>query len=194
MACRLSMQQMAEQPQLARVYLPSALTSMKHYQTSKKNVTSLGQERDCLGQEARAAEALYTITGAQDQKLPVLMQPVQASGIITPAVPWIQPQVQRLENAGTRLKDQALAQNLIIFRERERRREMREQSGSAEVTALADRIRGTTQQAPTPTADLQQLNANMDIMERRATASLTGGTGAPQAGSSGLANQDANEA
>ncbi len=82
MACRLSMQQIAGQPQLVQVYLPSTLTSMKQYQTLKKNITSLGQERDHLGQEVRAAKALYTIIGAQGQRLPVLMQPVQASGIV----------------------------------------------------------------------------------------------------------------
>ncbi len=41
---------------------------------------------------------------------------MQASGIATPAVPRIQLQELRLKNAGTKLKDQALAQNLIIFK------------------------------------------------------------------------------
>ncbi len=81
---------------------------------------SLEQEHDHLGREARAAKDLYTVTGEMGQKLPVPMQPVQASGIAAQAVPWIQPQEMHLKNAGTRLKDQVLAQNLIIFSERER--------------------------------------------------------------------------
>ncbi len=90
---------------------------MKHYQTSKKNLDSLSQEWDHLGREMRAAQALYTSTGAHGQQQMVLMQPVQASRI---AAPQIQPSELRLRNAGTTLKDQVMAQNLIYFGERER--------------------------------------------------------------------------
>ncbi len=69
----------------------------------------------------RATQALYTITGTHGQQMSVLMQPVYASGITTPAVPWIQPRELHLKNAGTMQKDQAMAQNLIFFRERDRK-------------------------------------------------------------------------
>ncbi len=193
MACRLSVQQIAGQPQLSQVYLPSALSSVKHYQTLKKKVMSLGQEQDRLSWEVRAAEALYTVTGVQGQRLSVLMQPVHASGIVTLVVPRIQLQELCLKNAGTRLKDQALAQNLIIFGEREREREQMEQSGSTEVATLASMIGGTAQPAPTSTADQQQTDANMDMTEK-CDSKATGETGAQQAGSSGSASKDADKA
>ncbi len=90
---------------------------------SKKNIDSLSQERDHLGREARATEALYTATRPEGQRLLELMQPAQASRITAPAVARIQLQELCLNNARTMLKDQALAQNLIFFGERERERE-----------------------------------------------------------------------
>ncbi len=187
------MYQYAGQPQPTQVYLPSALATVKHYPTSLKNVTSLGQEWDHLSREARAAEALYTITGMQGQRLPVLMQPAQASGIAGLTLLLIQPQDLHLKNAGTRLKDQALAQNLIILGKRERESTQREQSRSAEVTALANTISGTIPQAPVSTAAQQQPDADMDTMEK-CDGELTGETEAQQAGSSGPANKDADKA
>ncbi len=102
------------------VYLPLAPTGVKHYQMSKKNIDSLSQEWDRLGRKVRASQALYTATGVHGQHMSVLMQPVQASMITVPAVPQIQPQELCLKNVRTTLKDQALAQNLIFFGERER--------------------------------------------------------------------------
>ncbi len=121
------------------------------------------------------------------------MQLAQASWITAQAVPQIQLQEMRLKNAGTRLKDQALALNLIIFSEQEREREQKEQSGSTEVTALAATIGGTTQLAPASKADQQQMDADMDITEK-GDDKMTKGTGAQQSGSSGLASKDTNEA
>ncbi len=118
MVHQMMVQQQARQPMPSRVYLPSAPTGAKHYQTSKKNIDSLSQEWDHLGREVRAVQALYTTTGVHGQQMSVLMQPVQASGITALAVLQIQLQELCLKNAGTMLKDQALAQNLIFFGER----------------------------------------------------------------------------
>ncbi len=92
---------------------------MKHYQTSKKNLDLLSQDRDHLGRKTRSAQALYTTMGMHGQQQMVLMQPTQATGIAEPPIPWILPSELCLRNAGTTLKDQAMAQNLIYFRERE---------------------------------------------------------------------------
>ncbi len=94
-------QQQAGHPMPTQVYLPSAPMSLKHYQTSKKSLDSLSQEWDCLGRQTRAAQVLYTSTGAHDQQQMVLTQPVQASRIIAQPVPQIQPSELRLRNAGT---------------------------------------------------------------------------------------------
>ncbi len=83
----------------AQTYLPSTPSGMKYYQTLHKSVMSLGQEWDCLSREARATEALYTATGLEGQRMSVLMQPAQASGIAALPVPQIQPQELRLKNA-----------------------------------------------------------------------------------------------
>ncbi len=56
------------------IYLPSAPVDTKHYQMSKKSLESLSQERDHLGRETRATQALYTSTGAHGQQQTVLMQ------------------------------------------------------------------------------------------------------------------------
>ncbi len=102
------------------MYLPLAPTGVKHYQMFKKNLDSLSQEQDRLGRETRAAQALYTSTGAHGQQQTVLMQPALASGIAALLVPQIQPSELHLKNAGTMLKDQTMAQNLIFFGERAR--------------------------------------------------------------------------
>ncbi len=120
MAHQMMVQQQARHLMPTWVYLPSAPVGMKHYQTSKKNLNSLSQEQDRLGRETRATQALYTSTGAHDQQMMVLMQPMQAPRIATLPVPQIQSLELRLKNAGTMLKDQAMAQNLIYFGERER--------------------------------------------------------------------------
>ncbi len=147
-ARRLSMQQIAGQPQLSWLYLPSTPTSVKHYKTLKRSMASLGQERDHLSREARATEEHYTATSELGQTLPVLMQPAQASGITTQAVPRIQAQELCLKNAGARLRDQALAQNLINFSQREKECEQKEQSRSADVATLAHTIGRIAQPAP----------------------------------------------
>ncbi len=121
MAHQMMVQQQAGQPLQTLVYLPSVPTGMKPYQMSKKNIDALSQEQDHLGRETRAAQALYTTTGMHGQQMSVLMQPVQASRITTLAVPQIQPLELHLKNAGTMLKDQAMAQNLIFFGERDRK-------------------------------------------------------------------------
>ncbi len=122
MARQMQMQQQVQQQArhlvLTYVYLPSALVGMKHYQTSKKNINALSQEQEHLGREARAAQVLYTSTGVLGQPQMVLTQPTQVSGIIELPVPWIQLSELCLRNAGTMLKDQVMAQNLIFFGER----------------------------------------------------------------------------
>ncbi len=147
----LLVQQLQGQPPLAWVYLPSTPSRVKYYQTSNKSIMSLSQERDCLGREVRAAEVLYTATGPLCQQMSMLMQPVQASRIAAPPVPQIQPQELCLKNARTALRDQVMAQNLIIFGEREC--EKKGQSGSAEVATLTSTIRGTTLTATEPSAE-----------------------------------------
>ncbi len=117
-ACWLTVQQLQGQLPPAQVYLPSAPSGMKYYQTLHKSVTSLGQEWDHLSREARAAEELYTTTGPLGQRMSMLMQLAQASRIAALPVPQIQLQELHLKNAGTALRDQAMAQNLIIFGER----------------------------------------------------------------------------
>ncbi len=119
MVHQMMVQHQARQPMPSRVYLPSALTGVMHYQTLKKNIDSLSQEWDHLDGEARATQALYTATGAHGQQMSVLVQPAQTSGIAAPAVLQVQPQELHLKNARTMLKDQALAQSLIFFGERE---------------------------------------------------------------------------
>ncbi len=165
MVHQMMVQQQAGHPMLSWVYLPSAPTGVKHYQTSMKNIDSLSQEWDHLGREARAAQVLYTTTGMHGQETSFLMQPAHASGITAPVVPWIQLQELCLKNAGTTLMDQALAQNLIFFRERERGRKQRGQSRSTEVATLADMIGGTAP-TPAPPAEQQQTEANMEVMEQ----------------------------
>ncbi len=194
-AHRLSVQQLQGQLQPGRVYLPSAPSSMKYCQTSNKSVTSLGQERDRLGREVRAAEVLYTATGPEGQRLSVLMQPAQASGIAALPVPQIQPQELHLRNAGATLRDQAMVQNLIVFGERER--EKKEQSGSTEVAALTSTIGGTTPMAPKPTAEQRQVDADMDT-GKQSNGKTVEEAEAQQPGqqpeSSGLATKDASQA
>ncbi len=69
------------------------------------------------------------------QQQTVLMQPVQTSGIDELLALQIQPSELCLRNAGVTLKDQAMAQNLIYFVEREHTG--KEQTGSDAVTVLA---------------------------------------------------------
>ncbi len=64
---RLSVQQMAGQPQPMQVYLLSALSGVKYYQMLNKRIASPSQEWDRLSREVRAAEALYTTTGPEGQ-------------------------------------------------------------------------------------------------------------------------------
>ncbi len=182
---------MARQPQLAQAYLPSTLSGVRYYQTSNKSITSLGQEWDRLGREARAAEELYTATSPLSQQMSMLMQPAQASRIAALPVPQIQPQELHLKNAGTALSDQAMAQNLIIFGEREC--EKKQQSVSDEVTALASMIGKTVPTAPKPTDELRQVDANMDTGEK-SESKMVGEAEAQQAGSSGLATEDVSKA
>ncbi len=102
------------------VHLPLPLVgSPRLYQTSKKILTTLSQERDHLGREMRAAQALYMHMGTTGQQQTVLMQPTQETRIAELPVPWIQPLELHLKNAGVALKDLAMAQNLIFFGERE---------------------------------------------------------------------------
>ncbi len=58
--------------------------------------------------------------GTMGQQQTVLMQPAQVTGIAELLVPWIQLAELQLKNAGVTLKDQAMAQNLIFFEDRER--------------------------------------------------------------------------
>ncbi len=161
------MQQQAGQLQATRVYLPSAPTSVKPFQMSTRNVMSLAQEHEHLGREVRASVELYMVTGDQGQKLPVLLQPVQASErAADEEVPTIQLQELCLRNAGPRIRDQALAQNLIIFNKREKDCVMKEQSENRDVTALADTISGASLSAPILRASQLQLDAAMDTTEK----------------------------
>ncbi len=106
---------------LMRVFLPSApMGVLKLYETSQKSLNVGSQERKHLSREARAAQALYMHTRRMGQTQMVLTQPAQATGIAEPPVPQILPLELRLKNAGVVLKDQAMAQNLIFFGERER--------------------------------------------------------------------------
>ncbi len=120
------------------------------------------------------------------------MQPAQASGITAQAVPRIQAQELCLKNTGAKLRDQALAQNLIIFSQQEKEHEQKELSGSADMVTLAHMISWTVRPAPVQRADQQQADADMDMMEK-ANGKMTEGTGAQQLGSSGSASKDAKE-
>ncbi len=103
MACQMQqqVQQQAGHLMPMCIYLPSApVGGMKLYQTSKKSLEALSQEREHLGRETRAAQALYTSTGLLAQQQMVLMQPVQASGIAELPALQIQPSELCLRNAG----------------------------------------------------------------------------------------------
>ncbi len=109
MVRQMQVQQQAGHPMPMRIFLPSAPMGVpKLYQTSQKSLNMGSQER-----------VLYTHTGRMGQTQTVLMQPVQATGITEPPVPQILPSELRLKNARVKLKDQAVAQNLLFFGERE---------------------------------------------------------------------------
>ncbi len=125
MVCQMQMQQQVQQqaghPMLMCVFLPSAsMGVLKPYKTSQKSLNAGSQEWEHLSREVRAVQALYTYTGRMGETQMVLMQPAQATGIAELPVPQILPSELRLKNAGVALKDQAMAQNLLFFGERER--------------------------------------------------------------------------
>ncbi len=64
---------------------------------------------------------------------------------------------------------------------------------SAEVTTLASTIRGTVPLAPGPAVEQQQADANMDTVEKR-DGKMVEEAEAQQAGSLGLATEDASKA
>ncbi len=70
---------------------------------------------------------------------------------------------------------------------------LKEQSGSTEVTALADMISGTSLPAPAPRADQLQSDADTDTVEE-GNGKTNGATGVQKPGSSGSASKDANKA
>ncbi len=190
-ARRLSVQQQAGQQQATCIYLPSTLTSMKPFQTSTRNVASLAQECDHLDREARVSTELYTVMGDQGQKLPVLLQPVQASvGATAEEVLRIQLQELHLRNARPRIRDQALAQNLIIFNKWEKDHEMKKQGENREVVTLADMISGASPLVPIPKAAELQSDANMDITEK-GDGKAEEGNVAKKAGNSAGTDKDA---
>ncbi len=122
MAHQMQVQQQAGHPMPTHVFLPSAPMGVpKLYQTSQKSLNAGSQEWEHLSREARATQVLYTHTGRMGQTQTVLMQPAQVTGIAEPPVLQIQPSELHLRNAGVVLKDQAMAQNLLFFMERERK-------------------------------------------------------------------------
>ncbi len=73
-------------------------------------------ERECLNQETRAGQALFTDHGGLlGMSRAVLMQPTQPTGIAELLVLRIQADELRVQNAEVSLSDQAMAQNLIYF-------------------------------------------------------------------------------
>ncbi len=78
-------------------------------------------EWECLNREARAAQALFMHTGRMGETQMVLTLPAQVTGIAQLLMPRIQLEELHLRNAGVALKDQAMAQNLILFMEREKK-------------------------------------------------------------------------
>ncbi len=82
----------------------------------------------------------------------VLMQPAQATGIVKLPVPWIQLEELCLRNARVPLKDQAQAQNLIYFAEREK-----QQKQPAMSDAVAQLVTAFTGQQAQTSPPLQQM-------------------------------------
>ncbi len=129
--------------------------------------------------EAGASAALYIVMGTQGQKLPALLQPVQASEMDThEEVPRIQLEELHLKNAGWRIRDQALAQNLIVFNQQEKEHEEKEQKEDRDIIAQATTITsGTSPPASVPRAPQLQPGVDMDTTEKGDGMTMTIDTG-----------------
>ncbi len=127
------------------------------------------------------------------------MQPAQPTGIAELLVPQIQVDELHLRNAGVSLSDQAMAQNLIYFVQREQR--LKQPALSAEVAQLVNALAGPQPpQVPPPTIQQQQEVAppkptdelavaermDMDVQEKGADQGddlMDDGTGVHESGS-----------
>ncbi len=157
MACRIQMQQRVQQqamhPAQMCIFLLSAPAGTpKPFETSKKSLAAGNDEWEHLNQEARAAQVLFTHVGRLGETQVVLTQPAWATGIVEPPMPRIQPEELHLRNAGVALKDQAMAQNLIFFVEREK-----QQKQLAMSDAVAQLITAFTRQQAQTLPPMQQM-------------------------------------
>ncbi len=156
-ACQIQMQQRVQQQAMhlaqTRIFLLSApMGTPKLYETSKKSLAGGTDEWERLNREARATQALFTHTGKMGETQMVLTQPAQATRIVEPPMPRIQPEELRLRNASVALKDQARAQNLVFFVEKEKQQEQSAMSDAVAQLVIAF----TGLQAQTPSL-LQQM-------------------------------------
>ncbi len=159
MAHQMQTQQRIQQQALqlvpVHVFLPSVPAGTpKPFEMTKKSLAVGIDEREHLSQETRAAQALFMQYGQLGMAQAVLTQPAQATGIAEPPMLWTQLEELHLKNAGVSLKEQAMAQNLIYFmqREQQQKKPTMPEAVAQLVTAL------TRQQAPMqPTLPLQQV-------------------------------------
>ncbi len=154
------------------------------FKTTKKSVALGNDERECLNQETRASQVLFTqYSGIAGTTRAVLVQPAQPYGISKPNVPWIQEEELRVCNAGVHLRDQARVSNVKYFVERDRQKQQQPAQPDA-VDQLTSSIAGQQQpqqQTPPPAATQQQ-----DTMPPPTASDPTEGlpmdTGAPGTG------------
>ncbi len=154
---RLSQQ--ALQPALVHIFLPSApVGAPRSFETTKKSIAKRNDEWECLNQENRAGQALFTqFEGIAGMTRVVLTQPARPSGIDEPRVPRIQEDELCMRNARVSLSDQARVQNIKYFSEQDKQRQ-KQPILTAAVDQLTSSIARPTpqQQAPPPARQQQQ--------------------------------------
>ncbi len=160
-----------------------------------------------LNQEMRAGQALFTEhSRLLGMTWAVLMQPAQLTRIAEPLVLQIQADELRLRNAGVNLRDQAMAQNLVYFMQREQ--QLKQPTMPDHMAQLVTAVAG---QHPQQTLPPQQVNTeqqqqdatplkptdapavaewmDMDVQEKEADQSdvqMDDGNGVHGSGSKGL--------
>ncbi|MCP4539093.1 MAG: hypothetical protein GY832_18310, partial [Chloroflexi bacterium] len=145
--------------------------ALRAFETTKRSLALGNNEWARLDRETRAGEVLYTQHGeVPGTTQVVLQQPVQPTGNNEPRVPQIQDDELRVRNAGANLRDQARAQNVTYFLERDKQKWQQPASTEA-VDQLTSSIAGqptlpVAVQPPPPTDPAEDNRMDTETTEK----------------------------